>query len=239
MTRVSRRHVLKKIAGTAAVVGGSLAAGFGLLKKQPRRYPITPGKYGREGVRLIRPPGAVHEAAFLAGCIRCYLCQDACEPGAIQFLTEGHGKHYHTPYIDPSVKACTLCMKCTQVCPTGVLRPMKAEQKAEVDMATVELHEDLCLSYKAKRIRNEQAMLMALGQSPTQATERLERRGPCGECYMFCPLRRRAIKLEPGAFLSPIVFQDECVGCGLCEEICRVMVRGEPAIRVVAKRGAV
>jgi Pyruvate/2-oxoacid:ferredoxin oxidoreductase delta subunit len=97
----------------------------------------------------------------------------------------------------------------------------------------------LCLSYKAKRIRNEQAMLMALGQSPTQATERLERRGPCGECYMFCPLRRRAIKLEPGAFLSPIVFQDECVGCGLCEEICRVMVRGEPAIRVVAKRGAV
>ncbi len=238
MTRVSRRHVLKKIAGTAAVAGGSLAAGFGLLKKRSRRYPVIPGKYGREGVRLIRPPGAVDEDSFLAGCIRCYLCQDACEPGALQCLTEGHGRHYHTPYIDPSVKACTLCMKCTQVCPTGMLRPMKTEQKAEVDMATVELHEDLCLSYKAKRIRNEQAMLMALGQSPTQATERLERRGPCGECYMFCPLRRRAIKLEPGAFLSPIVFQDECVGCGLCEEICRVMVRGEPAIRVVAKRGA-
>jgi Pyruvate/2-oxoacid:ferredoxin oxidoreductase delta subunit len=56
---------------------------------------------------------------------------------------------------------------------------------------------------------------------------------------MFCPLRRHAIKLEPGAFLAPITFQDACVGCGLCEEICRVMVRGEPAIRVVAKRGAV
>ena len=239
MKGVSRRHMVKKIAGTAVAIGGSLAAGFGLLKKQPRRYPVISGKYSHEGVRLIRPPGAVDEDAFLAGCIRCYLCQDACEPGAIQFFTEAHGRHYHTPYIDPSVKACNLCMKCTKVCPTGVLRPMKLEEKTEVDMATVKLNEDLCLSYKAKRIRDEQAMLIALGQPPTQATERLQRRGPCGECYMFCPLRRRAIKLEPGAFLAPIVFQDECVGCGMCEEICRVIVRGEPAIRVVTKRGTV
>lgn len=28
--------------------------------------------------RLIRPPGAVDEKAFVAGCIRCYRCQDAC-----------------------------------------------------------------------------------------------------------------------------------------------------------------
>jgi ferredoxin len=236
---VSRRTVLRNIAGTAVVIGGGFAAGFGLLKKRPRRYPVIPGEYSHEGVRLIRPPGAVDEAAFLAACIRCYRCQDACEPGAIQFFTETHGTHYHTPYIDPSVKACTLCMKCTQVCPTGVLRPMQPTHKAKVAMATVELRKDLCLSYKAKRIRDEQAMLMALGQAPTEATGELQRRGPCGECYMFCPLRRRAIKLEPGAFLAPIIFQDACVGCGLCEEICRVMVRGEPAIRIVSKRGVV
>jgi Pyruvate/2-oxoacid:ferredoxin oxidoreductase delta subunit len=194
--------MVKKITGTAVAIGGGLAAGFGLLKKQSRRYPVISGKYSHEGVRLIRPPGAVDE-------------------------------------VDPSVKACTLCMKCTTVCPTGVLRPMKLEEKAEVDMATVKLREDLCISYKAKRLRDEQAMLMALGQSPTQATERPQQRGPCGECYMFCPLRRHAIKLEPGAFLAPIVFLDECVGCGLCEEICRVIVHGEPAIRVVPKRGTV
>ena len=29
---------------------------------------------------------------------------------------------------------------------------------------------------------------------------------------------------------------EHCVGCGLCEDICRTVVRGEPAIRVVRTR---
>ena len=237
--KISRRTMLKKTAGTAVAVGAAVAAGHALTSPGNRRYPVIPGKHSDQGIRLVRPPGAVDEESLLAGCIRCYRCQDACEPGAIAFFTEAHGRHYHTPYVDPSVKGCTLCMKCTQVCPTHVLEPLEIEQKAEVDMATVELRQDMCLSYKAKRIRDEQDMLMELGQQATEATAMTERRGPCGECFMFCPLRRRAIALEPGAFLAPIVFEQHCVGCGMCEEICRVMVRGEPAIRVVPKRGNV
>lgn len=236
---MTRRQMIKHAAGATVATGTAIVAGHALLNNSDSNYPVDPGKYADMGTRLIRPPGAVAEDEFLAGCIRCYRCQDACDPGAIQFFTLAKGKHYHTPYIDPSLKACTLCMKCTHVCPTGVLEPMEWEQRADVDMATVELREDLCLSYKAKRIRNEQAMLMRLGEEPTEATATLERRGPCGECFTVCPLRRRAIKMEPGAFLAPIVFEDVCVGCGLCEDICRVMVRGEPAIRVVPKRGTV
>ncbi len=41
---------------------------------------------------------------------------------------------------------------------------------------------------------------MDLGLSPTESEALDERRGPCGECYMFCPLREQAIKLEPGLF---------------------------------------
>jgi ferredoxin len=185
---------------------------------------------------VIRPPGAVEEEAFLAGCIRCYRCQDACDVGAIRFFTEADGIHYHTPYVDPALKACNLCMKCTKACPTHVLRPLEPEERAKAAMAAVELRTELCLSYKAKRIRDEQAMLVALGRKATESDALAERRGPCGECYMFCPLRERAIRLEPGAFLAPVVFEKECVGCGLCEEICRAVVRGDPAIRVVPKR---
>jgi ferredoxin len=186
---------------------------------------------------LIRPPGALEDDdAFLAACIRCYRCQDACAPGAIQFFTEAAGKHYHSPYVDPAIKACEPCMKCTQLCPTTALSPLTARQRREVRMATVELREDLCLSHKAKRIRDEQAMMLELGRPPTESDAPVERRGPCGECYMFCPVREHAIKLEPGAFLAPLVYPDECIGCGMCEEICRVMVRGEPAIRVVPFR---
>ena len=234
---VTRRKLLQNSIRTAAkafAAGGAIVAGHKLLQDRATTYPAKAGRAA--GVRLVRPPGAVDEAAFLAGCIRCYRCQDACEPGAIQFFTVGEGKHYHTPYVDPAVKGCNLCMKCTKVCPTGVLKPMEVKEKDTAAMATVELREDLCLSYKAKRIRDEQAMLMELGREPTESGAVVERRGPCGECFMFCPLRNRAIKLEPGAFLAPIVFADACVGCGMCEEICRVMVRDEPAIRVVPTR---
>lgn len=237
---ITRRDMLKKTAGTAAIVGAAMAGGHALLNLKPRTYPVIPGLYSDKGVRLIRPPGALDETRFLAGCIRCYMCQDACDPGAIQFFTEAEGKHYHTPYVDPSVKGCTLCMKCTQVCPTGVLELMQMEDKADADMATVELREDMCLSFKAKRIRDEQSMsppeVLTLNDSEPSGGER---RGPCGECFMYCPLRGKAIELEPGAFLAPVVFEDHCVGCGMCEEICRVMVHGEPAIRVIPKRGHV
>ena len=236
---LSRRAMLRRTVGAAAATGAAMAAGHGLLRRGEPRYPVQPGPYAETGVRLIRPPGAAAEAGFLAGCIRCYRCQDACTPGAISFFTEGDGAHYHTPYVDPAVKACTLCMKCTQVCPTGVLAPLAVHERARVDMATIELREDMCLSHKAKRIRDEQAMMIDRGQDPTEATATVERRGPCGECYTFCPLRRHAIQLEPGAFLAPVVFKEHCVGCGMCEEICRVMVRGEPAIRVVPTRGRV
>ncbi len=234
--KVSRRHLIRRTAGVAAAAGAAMAGGHWLGRAASDRYPVTGGHANTTTVRLIRPPGALEEGAFLAACIRCYRCQDACEPGAIQFFDESDGRHYHTPFVEPAIKGCTLCMKCTQVCPTDALRPLEMAQKDQADMGSVELREDLCLSYKAMRIRNEQAMLMELGRAATEATEADERRGPCGECFMFCPLRGRAIQLEPGSFLAPIVFEDVCVGCGMCEEICRVMVKGEPAIRVLPRR---
>ncbi len=206
---------------------------------QGRRSPNRPGlgrSLNEASLRLIRPPGAVDEEAFLAGCIRCNRCQDACDVGAIQFYSASEGKLAHTPYVDPAVKGCTLCLKCTKVCPTAVLKPLEEEQKAAVKMSDVEFHKDLCLSYKAKRIRDEQALLMETGQEATEADAPYERRGPCGECYMFCPLRKRAVNLEPGYFLAPRFSPDQCAGCGMCEEICQVVTHGRPAVTLKSHR---
>ncbi len=235
-----------KIAATALTMVGGLATGHWLLSKRPTRYPANRAQYRERGTRIIRPPGAVDEERFLAGCIRCYRCQDACEPGAIQFFAEDAGEHYHTPYVDPGIKACDVCMKCTKVCPTGVLTPMEVEQKGDVEMGTVELDIDRCLSYKAKARYNERAARWEVKQKPSLeleplevSAETLQRRGACGECYDWCPLPKIAIDREPGEFLAPLIFPDGCVGCGLCEEICRQLVRGAPAIRVVSIRGEV
>lgn len=228
----NRRETLRTIAtGVGFAVVGSVV--HWLERTGFARYPIVRRPYARLA-GILRPPQALPERDFLAACIRCYRCQDACEPGAIQFYTERDGALYHTPYIDPEKKACTLCNKCGPECPTGALLPFA--DKSEVDMGSVELIEDLCLSFKAKRIRHEQDMLTQLGKLPTESEALYERRGPCGECYTFCPLRNRAITLLPGSFLAPVIHVEHCVGCGMCEEICRTVVRGEPAIRVVRTR---
>lgn len=229
---VTRRKILRTI---ASATGFAVMGGFAHWLQRARgiQFPLIRRPYARdEGI--LRPPGALPEADFLAACIRCYKCQDACGPGAIQFYCEADGSLFHTPYVDPAKAGCTLCNKCGPICPTGALLPF--DDKSDVDMGTVELREDLCLSYKAKHLRHEQELLEQAGGTAMESDALDERRGPCGECFMFCPLRNRAIKLEPGRFLAPIVFPDACVGCGMCEDICRVVVRGEPAIRVVRTR---
>lgn len=232
MNPLTRRQILRS-ASTA--VGLTLMGGLvrWLLRTRLVKYPLVHRPYEKL-VGLLRPPGALPEPEFLAACIRCYRCQDACEPGAIQFYTEADGDLFHTPYVDPTKAGCTLCNTCGPACPTGALVPFG--DRADVRMGSVELREDLCLSYKAKEVREKQELLMQLGRKPSEVEAESERRGPCGECFMFCPLRNRAIKLAPGAFLAPIVFTEYCVGCGMCEEICRTVVRGEPAIRVARTR---
>lgn len=232
MSRVTRRDILHtaSMAVALSLLGGLV---HWLTRTQRVLYPLVKRPY-EELVGLLRPPGALPEPDFLAACIRCYRCQDACEPGAIQFYTEADGDLFHTPYVDPAKAGCTLCNQCGPECPTGALLPFG--DMTDVRMGSVELREDLCLSYKAKEVREKQELLMQLGRKPMEVEAESERRGPCGECFIFCPLRNRAIKLLPGAFLAPIVFTEHCVGCGMCEEICRTVVRGEPAIRVARIR---
>ena len=76
MSELTRRQVLGQIAtGTAAVIGlgtgGWLAAGTGAA------------------VACVRPPGALLEEDFLATCIRCGRCADACPNRCIVAFTEG------------------------------------------------------------------------------------------------------------------------------------------------------
>ncbi|MEK6797584.1 MAG: 4Fe-4S dicluster domain-containing protein [Planctomycetota bacterium] len=232
MTATTRREVVGTMATTLAmlVVGG---IAHWLSRGRWVQYPAVKRPYAK-AAGILRPPGSLPEAEFFAACIRCYRCQDACEPGAIQFYTERDGAYFHTPYVDPAKAGCTLCNKCGPACPTGAILPFG--DMTAVDMGKVELSEDLCLSFKARDLRSRQELLTQLGRHPTEVEAEAERRGPCGECYTFCPLRGRAITLEPGQFLAPIVHLEACVGCGMCEEICRTMVRGEPAIRVVRTR---
>ncbi len=145
--------------------------------------------------RDVRPPGALPEADFLATCVRCGQCISACPRGCILRYPLADGPTMAgVPYVDPRRRACDLCMRCTQVCPTGALRPIPEDKKIvseRVAMGRAIIDESLCISF--------------LGRL-------------CGLCLDACPFPGKAIKL--GSWARPVVLADGCVGCGLCAEIC-------------------
>ena len=142
----------------------------------------------------VRPPGAVDEDEFHLRCIRCGLCGTVCENGCIRYYGLDETDHGGlTPFLDVRRRSCTLCMRCTQICPTGALQPIADEHDeilAHVAMGTAVVDTQRCLSY--------------LGRV-------------CGYCHDACPFPNTAIKLEPPA--RPFVM-DACVGCGRCVEEC-------------------
>jgi ferredoxin-type protein NapG len=158
---------------------------------------LRPSAWANETERApIRPPTAGDdEGRFRSACIRCGLCGTVCENGCIRFFATDETRWGAlTPYLDVRRRSCTLCMRCTQICPTGALTAVKAEKKAiseNVDMGVAVVDPDRCISY--------------LGRV-------------CGYCHDACPLPQKAIRLLPPG--KPVVIEKGCVGCGRCVELC-------------------
>ncbi len=157
--------------------------------------------------RFLRPPGALKEDDFLQQCIGCFKCATACPNDCINMASFEYGfENVHTPVINARAKGCTLCMICTEVCPTGALTEITRDlevAKKEVKMGTAYVDKDLCFSFHGRT---------------------------CGVCYRACPLPGEAIKV--GLYEQPTVNPDKCVGCGLCEQACIHMpqaIRIKPA----------
>jgi MauM/NapG family ferredoxin protein len=160
--------------------------------------------------RFLRPPGALDEENFLSLCIRCGQCANVCPNKCIELYgLEAGLESLGTPKIDARARGCTLCMACTQVCPTGALTALPATDEGvrAVAMGTAFVSEDICYSYHGRT---------------------------CGACYHACPLPGKALKV--GLFEQPTVDPDWCVGCGLCEQSCIHMPQ---AIRVIPRRDLV
>jgi MauM/NapG family ferredoxin protein len=203
--KLTRKEFLK----SAAALGATLAAGLGFLR--PRA----------ESAAGLRPPGALSEDEFLARCIRCGRCADACPNRCITAFSEPAGRAFSlapgraqegTPVIFPRQQACNLCLShrgdvlaCTAACPTGALSRVEKTPEgiqSGVTMGTAVVDENLCYSFT--------------GSS-------------CGVCVRACPFEGRA--LRAGQFETPLLDPAWCVGCGLCERSC---IRYPQAITVRA-----
>lgn len=202
LVRLRRRRRLKRLrrpkvvkSRRAFLLGGAGLLATGTAGSIWRLMQVSP-RAGERWRKPVRPPTASHDdAAFRAACVRCGLCGTVCENGCIKFFGIDEPTHgAMTPFLDVRRRSCTLCMRCTNICPTDALSPVEdtlAVISEQVDMGTAVVDPDRCLSY--------------LGRV-------------CGYCHDACPLPNQAIRLVPPG--RPVIIADGCVGCGRCVELC-------------------
>ena len=139
---------------------------------------------------LLRPPGALPEAAFLETCLRCGNCVDSCPADAIQPLQNDQPNSAGTPYIDPNFQPCVVCdsLECMQVCPSGALQKLSVY---EIQIGLAEVNYDICLRSNGV---------------------------DCRDCVDACPIGEKAILLDSEKRIE--VLSAGCVGCGVCQHQC-------------------
>ncbi len=165
---------------------------------------------------LVRPPGSLGEAEFLARCIRCGECMKICptnaiHPAALEAGVEG----VWSPVMKMTLGYCEYeCTLCSAVCPTGAIRPLDIAAKQAIRIGLAYIDRNRCLPYAYAR--------------------------SCIVCEEHCPTPRKAIWLEEVEVLGPRgervtvkqphVDPDLCIGCGICTNKC--VIEGDPAVLV-------
>lgn len=215
---VSRRKVVAGI--------GGIAIGAGI--------PVAVCKSSGGSRAVIRPPGTVPEREFLRLCVRCGQCIKVCPNNVLQAAGFEHGiDSLWTPKVIPDWSGCEpTCNNCGHVCPTGAIRALPLEEKRAARMGLAVVNKKTCLPYSG----TDQCRLCVdeCSAAGYEAIEFLRVGGevtPAGE------------PVEGSGFLAPVVIEDKCVGCGLCQMRCMAInvkdkhVLSSSAIEVLAGRG--
>ena len=168
----------------------------------------------RGDVLSIRPPGAQEEKDFLASCIKCGQCVEACPFDTLTLATVEQEQATGVPYFEPRKKPCYMCddTPCITACPTDALIEDTAIADARMGLAVL-IDQETCLAFQGLR---------------------------CEVCYRSCPLMDEALRLElepqertgKHAYFLPVVDSEHCTGCGKCEHSC---ILERAAIRVLPR----
>lgn len=178
---------------TTALVGGSLALGAQNKRLDGGLADVIDKTSPERSERLI-PFGAESVKDFYDRCTACQLCVSNCPNGVLRPSTDIG--HFLQPQMDYEKGWCRPeCTTCSQVCPAGAIRPLKAEEKLTHKIGTAKVNLSLCLAAKDE--------------------------AGCGNCSRHCPVGAvRMVKTDGYHRSIPVVAEAQCIGCGACEYLC-------------------
>jgi ferredoxin len=179
---------------------GSLAFGF-VSALVIKTNPLQKGNSMRNN-RLIRPPGALPEEKFVSVCSGCGECLKVCPNNALQStLLEAGLAGLYTPRLVPRIGYCEeFCNFCGRVCPTEAIQFLSIEEKRLLQMGIAHIDKTRCIAWDTEKI--------------------------CLVCNEQCSYHA----IVGDEKKRPIVKEEKCTGCGICENKCPV--DGEAAIIV-------
>jgi NAD-dependent dihydropyrimidine dehydrogenase PreA subunit len=203
-TSIGRRGFLSLAGGTAAAIAGgagmtAATRAFGARLNDPHQ------------VRPIRPPGSVPEQAFLEMCIRCGECFKACPNDVLQLQGFEQGlEGLWTPVVKADWAGCeSSCNACGQVCPTGAIRALPLAEKRVARMGLAIVDQATCLP-----LAGRQACDLCVQECNAAGYHAIE------YTQVGTQTDDAGMPIAGTGFLAPVVQDDLCVGCGLCQTRC-------------------
>mgnify|MGYP006291061423 FL=1 len=164
------------------------------------------GEYPAAKAIPVAPPGAGSLERFVRQCTACHSCVAHCPekviiPSGLEYGIRGLG----VPLLGFRHGFCEYeCNVCTQVCPTGALRPLRLPDKKLTKIGTSRVIENRCIVFSEETA--------------------------CGACAEICPTAAVVMVPYRRNLTAPHVTDSICIGCGSCEHVCPV--EGRKAIVV-------
>ena len=187
-----RRAILTGAAvaiGTAAMAQAKIKVDGGLAEIEDKQVPNrqTP----------VTPPGSISARNMQRHCTACQLCVSACKNNVLRPSTDP--LHLMQPVMSFERGYCRPeCTDCSQVCPTGAIRPVTVEDKTAIHVGHAVWIAENCVP-------------VAKGDQ-------------CGACARHCPAD--AIQMvdyttaDGRTVQVPAIDNERCIGCGKCEYLC-------------------
>ena len=145
----------------------------------------------------LTPPGSVSAKHMAQHCTACQLCVAQCPNDVLR--PSGNLLTLMQPTLSYEHGFCRPeCTRCSEVCPTGAIRPIDTAQKTTIQVGHAVWIKENCV---------------VLTDSVN-----------CGNCARHCP--SKAIMMVPSdpdddeSPMVPAVDHSKCIGCGACEYVC-------------------